>query len=104
MEENKPPNSPRQRLKELLAIPERERTDAQWDEMNELEISLASGNREGAPDQNVRQGQGAPRNNQQNARRNPSSNGPRPQNPNGGPQGQKPSRKFHKRPSRGKAP
>lgn len=101
MEENKP-NSPRQRLKELLAIPERERTDAQWDEMNELEISLASGNREGAPDQNVRQG--APRNNQQNARRNPSSNGPRPQNPNGGPQGQKPSRKFHKRPSRGKAP
>jgi len=101
MDENKP-TSPRQRLKELLAIPERERTDAQWDEMNELEISLASGNREGAPDQNVRQG--APRNNQQNGRRNSSSNGPRPQNPNGGPQGQKPSRKFHKRSSRGKAP
>jgi hypothetical protein len=92
---------PRQRLKELLAIPERERTDAQWDEMNELEISLASGNREGAPDQNVRQ-QNAPRNAQQNGRRNSSNNGPRPQSPNGGPQGQKPSRKFHKRPPKGR--
>ena len=28
------------RLKELLAIPERQRTEAQWDEINELEITL----------------------------------------------------------------
>jgi hypothetical protein len=41
--------SPRQRLQALLAVPERERTDAQWDEINELEIMLAPGNREGAP-------------------------------------------------------
>ena len=50
------PISPRQRLQELLAIPEGQRTDAQWDEINELEIKLASGNRQEA------QGQGARRN------------------------------------------
>lgn len=37
------------RLRELLQIPDRERTDAQWDELNELEIVLASSNRQGAP-------------------------------------------------------
>jgi hypothetical protein len=42
------PVSPRARLQQLLAIPERQRTDAQWDELNELEIMLAGGNREGA--------------------------------------------------------
>jgi hypothetical protein len=42
--------SGKQRLRELLAIPERQRTDEEWDELNELEISLAQGNREGAPD------------------------------------------------------
>ncbi len=48
-----PTQAPRQRLKELLAIPERTRTDAEWDEINELEISLAQGNREGGPDPNL---------------------------------------------------
>lgn len=38
---------PRRRMRELLAIPERDRTDAQWDELNELEIQLAPGNRIG---------------------------------------------------------
>lgn len=38
--------SPRQRLQQLLSIPERQRTDAEWDEINELEIELAPGNRE----------------------------------------------------------
>lgn len=38
---------PRRRLRELLAVPERDRTDAQWDEINELEIQLAPGNRVG---------------------------------------------------------
>lgn len=46
--------SPRRRLQELLAIPDNQRTDAEWDELNELEISLAPGNREGAPDPNLR--------------------------------------------------
>lgn len=36
---------PRRRLRELLAIPERDRSDAQWDEAIELEIQLAPGNR-----------------------------------------------------------
>jgi hypothetical protein len=46
---------PRRRIRELLAIPERDRTDEQWDELNELEIRTAPGNREsdrqpGAPE------------------------------------------------------
>jgi len=33
------PRTPQARLRELLAIPERLRTDAQWDEIIEIEIS-----------------------------------------------------------------
>lgn len=40
-----PPQDPRRRLRELLAIPDHQRTDAIWDEIIELEISLAPGNR-----------------------------------------------------------
>ena len=40
------PFDPRRRIRELLAIPERDRTDEQWDELNELEIRTAPGNRE----------------------------------------------------------
>lgn len=36
---------PRRRLRELQAISDRDRTDAQWDELNELEIQFAPGNR-----------------------------------------------------------
>lgn len=36
---------PRRRLRELLSVPERDRSDEQWDEINELEIQLAPGNR-----------------------------------------------------------
>lgn len=50
------PMSPRQRLQVLLAIPESRRTDAEWDEINELEIMLASGMRQPQPTQNVRHG------------------------------------------------
>jgi hypothetical protein len=39
------PPDPRRRLRELLAVPERDRTDAQWDEIVELEIQTAPGNR-----------------------------------------------------------
>lgn len=78
-------NSPRRTLQALLAIPERERTDAQWDEINELEILLAPGNRESGPnDQHRRNPQG--------------QGGQRP----GGPPGNKPSKGgFHNR-NRGK--
>lgn len=40
---------PRRRLRELLAIPDRERTDALWDEIIGLEIDLAPGNRVPSP-------------------------------------------------------
>ena len=41
---------PRRRLRELLAIPDHQRSDAIWDEIIELEICLAPGNRvQGAP-------------------------------------------------------
>ncbi|MBK6676491.1 MAG: hypothetical protein IPG52_06575 [Rhodocyclaceae bacterium] len=36
---------PRRRLRELLSVPERDRSDEQWDEINELEIQFAPGNR-----------------------------------------------------------
>mgnify|MGYP000700406900 CR=1 FL=1 len=39
------PIDPRRRIRELNAIPERDRTDEQWDEIIELEIQLAPGNR-----------------------------------------------------------
>ena len=57
MTEISPPADPRRRLRELLAIPERDRSDEQWDEIIELEISMAPGNRELGPDS------GAPRRN-----------------------------------------
>ena len=78
------PVSPRQRLQELLAIPERQRTDPEWDEINELEIQLASSNRLGAPEPGARR----------NAPSNNNSGQPRPA---GGPHGKKPYRKFHKK-------
>lgn len=96
--ENSQPPSPRQRLQALLAIPERERTDTQWDEINELEIMLAPGNREGAPNQDIR-------------RNSPPLMG-HPNKPNGGLGGpggkngknKRSGKKFHKRPPRGNAP
>lgn len=97
-----PPISPRKRLQELLAIPERQRTDEQWDELNELEIKLASANREDAPDPNLRRGIGvASMNNNSNnnhvrrKQQRPGGGG------GGGPQqnqGKKQQRKFHKKP------
>ena len=71
MDESPPPQpdapqpvSPQRRLQELRSIPEKDRTDAQWDEMNELEIMLASSNRAGAPDPNLRREAGGQRNGQ----------------------------------------
>ncbi|HXF16005.1 MAG TPA: hypothetical protein VN496_03320 [Burkholderiales bacterium] len=78
-----PPIPPRRRLQELLAIPERQRTDEQWDEINELEIKLASANREDAPDPSMRRDGSSNNNNRRN----------RP--PGGGQQGKRPPRKFH---------
>ena len=83
------PVPPRRRLQELLAIPERQRTDAEWDEINELEIKLASANRETTPEQGARREAPASNNN-------PRRNRPGGGQPGGGQPGRKPPRKFHK--------
>ncbi|MBI4291715.1 MAG: hypothetical protein HY661_09575 [Betaproteobacteria bacterium] len=83
--------SPRARLQELLAIPDRDRTEAEWDELNELEIMLASQNREKNPQQDVRRNLAAP-----------AAAGHR--KPLGRPQGKKQVKKFHRRPPRGNVP
>jgi hypothetical protein len=80
------PISPRQRLQELLAIPDRQRTEAEWDELNELEIMLASGNREGAPEQGGRRNGAAPAGHSKPG--------------GGGAHGKRSAKKFHKRPKR----
>ncbi len=59
------PVPPRRRLQELRAIPDGQRSEAEWDELHELEISLAPGNRaDGAPprgDFSPSRGEGQPR-------------------------------------------
>ena len=70
------PIDPRRRIRELNAIPERDRTDEQWDELNELEIRTAPGNRESNGQQEKRQNSSGqarrpdrgPKNNNNNAR------------------------------------
>lgn len=80
--------SPRARMQELLAIPERNRTDAEWDELIELEIVLAPGNRQGAQDQSMRRNNGMPQQGGHNKQL-----GGLPHNNN-----KRPGKKFHRRP------
>jgi uncharacterized membrane protein YgcG len=96
------PVSPRQRLQTLLAIPEKQRTDAQWDEIIELEIVLAPGNREGAPDPNVRRNQGGQGGHSRSGGGG-AGGGPGGGGPGGGSHGKKQNR-FHKRPPRKTGP
>ncbi|WP_153109995.1 hypothetical protein [Propionivibrio limicola] len=78
-------NDLRRRIRELLAIPDRDRTDAEWDELNELEIQTAPGNRENSNryserTQDKRQGnsgQGRRQDRNQNARPSVNNSGPR---------------------------
>jgi hypothetical protein len=96
-------NSPRERLRELLAIPDRQRTDEQWDELNDLEIRLASGNREDGPDhggrRNMPQSGNQPRGGGGGGGGNPGGGDRGGGDRNGGnPQGKRPFKKFHKRP------
>src|SRR5437763_6998604 len=75
------PTSPRARLQELLTIPESRRTDAQWDEIHELEIKLSSANREQPLDQG--------------ARRDTVATGAGHPKPHGGGRGKKPFQNVH---------
>ncbi len=77
------PMSPRARLQELLAIPESKRTDAQWDEIHELEIKLSAANREPTPEHV--------------ARRNSAVTAAVHPKPSGGAQDRQSFKKFHKR-------
>jgi hypothetical protein len=88
---------PRRRLRELLAIPDHQRTDAIWDEIIELEITLAPGNRiQGAPgvqqEPGRRQGAGQ---GQQGQGRRPEQ----PRRPDATP-GAKPAKRFFKKSKR----
>lgn len=77
----------RARMKELLAISDRDRTDAQWDELNELEIMMA-----------VTKGQLVQRPEQQKGGGQHPRHGGNPQHPGN------PGRKFHNRPPRRRGP
>jgi hypothetical protein len=91
--------SRRQRLQALLSIPEKERTEVQWDEINELEIGLASGNRsEGAEHHQPSRGPGGAPNPPR------PGGGPNPPRPGGDGQGRKQFKKFRKRPPNRGAP
>jgi hypothetical protein len=79
--------SPHRRLQALLSIPEKERTEAQWDEINELEIGLASGNRPGSGAHAASRGT-------------PVIASPPKKPSSGGAQGKKRLKNFHKRPSK----
>jgi hypothetical protein len=97
------PVSPRRRLQILLAIPDNQKTEAEWEEINELEITLAPGNRADGREQEPRRSDAQPSGN-------PRSHGGNPRPPQGGnPQGgnpkpggsvqaRKPFRKFKKKP------
>lgn len=101
---NNPDQNPqRSRLRELLAIPDRNRTDEQWDELIELEILLAPGNREGAPMPGQRGNAGQPGGGQFRPHGGGGGGGMpggQPRRHGGGP-GKKSGKKFHKGPSRG---
>lgn len=91
--------SPRRRMQELLAIPDSQRTEEEWDELNELEIQLAPVNREGGPEPRGQRpgGQGGrgkrPQQPQQMAHNNS------PANPSGPAQPKRSTvRRFRKRP------
>lgn len=86
-------------MQELLAIPDSVRSDAEWDELNELEIQLAAVNREGAPPPrthaNPKRRGPPPQQRQQQARPAAAGGGAAPA---GGTPNKPSGRKFHKRP------
>jgi len=110
---------PRRRLRELLAIPDRDRTDALWDELIELEIQLAPGNRAPGPNANAHadvgrsqkpgrfaghgrhqdSSNGAPRHGNR-----PDGAGPGANGTNGTPGAPRPAKRFFKKAKRGPRP
>ena len=105
---NKPQStSPRARLQELQAIPERQRTEEEWDELNELEIMFAAGNRDtGHGNRDHDRGNRDPAHGRRDGQPPPQGQGQGqgqgPRKPDGGPGGggRKGQRKFHKKPKK----
>ena len=104
------PIPPRRRLQALLAIPDSQRTEAEWDELNELEIKLAPGNRDdtGGSRDDVPPKTGG-RSMHGGLPPRPEGGGGGGGGPGGGPGGgggarRKPARKFHKRPPKTNLP
>jgi hypothetical protein len=99
----KDPNTQRARLQQLRSIPEAKRTDAEWDELNELEITQALSNGQGGPNPNARAF--VPGNQQQQRRQGGGGGGggqPRQGGrPRHGQQQDQQGRKFRHRPNRG---
>lgn len=107
------PPDPRRRLRELLAIPDRDRTDALWDELIELEIQLAPGNRAQAPNADMGRSQKPGRFAEQGRRQESMPGVPRQGNRPGGasngspgslPGAPRPAKRFFKKPRRGPRP
>ena len=85
----------RRRLRQLLAIPERDRTDAVWDEIIGLEIQLAPGNRAPSPNADVGR--------RQDPGRRPDARGRPEQAPRqGASSGANPAKRHSKKPRRGR--
>ena len=91
--------SPQARLRELLSIPDNQKTEAQWDELHELEIAMAQGGKmiNFVPKQHKGHHKPAQKGQPQGA------GGGKPQGggqPHGGGQGKKHPRRFHKKPGK----
>mgnify|MGYP001191752513 CR=1 FL=1 len=92
------PLSPRRRLQMLLAIPDNQKTEAEWDEINELEITLAPGNRIDPRDES-RRFDPLPTGNSKAQGGRPGGGHQKPAGAGGGGQTRKPFRKFKKKPT-----
>jgi hypothetical protein len=92
---------PRRRMRELLTIPDSQRSDAEWDELIALEISLAPGNRIAAPNPN-NPGQRPDKNRKPEMGRRPDQGQPRPDQPGrtDPKTGMRPGKRFFKKPKR----
>lgn len=91
------PIPPRRRLQALLAIPDSQRTEAEWDELVELEISLAPGNRADSAHQDKPR-QDYPRQENPGRGQPPGPGGAGKPRQHSGPRGKKPPRKPHGNP------
>lgn len=95
-----PQRDPRRRLRELLAIPDRDRPDELWDELIELEIQLAPGNRALPAQSDGGRGQ-EPGRRQDRQRQEPGGRRPEQAQRQDSAPGAKPAKRFFKKPKRG---